>query len=125
MYVELGLTLTDCEHLALSWPAGVAFSADVPLRTGEETAAPLPPEQVQLARPDSKPAFLALLTSAAWAVLTSPVTVRAAAVATARVPPSTDRERRRLLRLRPAERSTGASGGSWGVPGMGGAVQCA
>lgn len=72
--------------------------------------APLFPAQVQLARPDSKPAFLALLTSAAWAVLTSPVTVRAAAATTAMVPPSTGRERC-LLRLLPAERSTGSSVG--------------
>lgn len=65
MYVESGFTATVWVHRAVSWPDGVALSAAVPPCTGEETVAPLPPEQVQLASPDSKPAFLATLMSAA------------------------------------------------------------
>lgn len=67
MYVELGFTATDWVHLALSCPAGVALRAAAPEWTGEETVVPLLAVQVQLVRPDSNPAFLALLTSAAEA----------------------------------------------------------
>ncbi|CAD5951881.1 exported protein of unknown function [Streptomyces sp. KY75] len=118
----MGFTATVCVHLAWSWPAGVAFSADVPLRTGVETVAPLPAEQDQLASPDSKPAFLALLTSAAWAVETRPVTVRAPAAMTAMAPPRNGREVFLLRLLLPAERCTWASGGELVVRGGGGAA---
>ncbi|GGR60950.1 hypothetical protein GCM10010220_09770 [Streptomyces parvulus] len=78
----MGLTATLWEQRALSCPAGVALSAAEPVRTGEETVVPLFAEHVQLLSPASKPAFFALLTSAADA-WPAAVTERASAAVTA------------------------------------------
>ncbi len=112
MYVELGLTATLCAQRALSCPAGVAFSAAEPVRAGEETVVPLFAEQVQLDRPASKPAFFALLTSAADAWPTA-VTERASAAVTAPAQNFVRLPSRLPSGLRTG--STGASGGGVGT----------
>lgn len=110
MYEELGLTVMLWEHLAWSLPAGVALSAEVPLRVGVETAAPLEAAQVHPSRPASKPPLRARSTSAAPA--TGAVATRAPAASrraeeTARSPEN--------LTVGPVRCTTASAQGEFGV----------